>query len=77
MGYMGFHINESCTPLFPIGLYKTESDFIVTSVKTGRGRGMLVVAVTIADAYPFLAFTDLTSHLEHIGIGFLWLHCAI
>ena len=28
------------------------------------------------DAYPFLAFSDLTCHVEDTGIGFFWLHCA-
>ena len=28
------------------------------------------------DAYPFLAFSDLTCHLEDMGIGALLLHCA-
>ena len=37
---------------------------------------MLVVAVISADAYPFLAFQDLTCHLEDTGIGVFWLHCA-
>ena len=37
---------------------------------------MLVVAVTSVDAYPFLAFSDLTCHLEDTGIVFLWLHCV-
>ena len=32
---------------------------------------MLVVAVISIDAYPFLAFSDLTSHFEDTGIGFL------
>ena len=56
-------------PSFPIGLVKTESGFIVWSVETGLGRWMLVVAVISADAYPFLAFSDLTCHLEDTGIG--------
>ena len=37
---------------------------------------MLVVAVISVDAYPFLAFSDLTCHLEDTGIGVFWLHCA-
>ena len=38
---------------------------------------MLVVAVIIVDAHPFLAFSDLTCHLEEdTGIGVFWLHCA-
>ena len=37
---------------------------------------MLVVAVISVDAYLFLAFLDLTCHLEDTGIGVFWLHCA-
>ena len=37
---------------------------------------MLVVAMISDDAYPFLVFSDLTRHLEDMGIGVLWLHCA-
>ena len=29
------------------------------------------------DAYPFLAFSDLTYHLEDTEIGVSWLRCAI
>ena len=43
-------------PSFLIGLVKTESGFIVTSVETGLGKGAVVVAVISVDAYPFLAF---------------------
>ena len=71
-----FYINQLCTPSFPIGLVKTESGFIVTSVETGLGRGTLVVAVISVDAYPLLALSDLTCHLEDMGIGVFWLHCA-
>ena len=28
------------------------------------------------DAYPFLAFSDLTCHLQDTGIGVFWLNCA-
>ena len=28
------------------------------------------------DAYPFLAFSDLTCHVEDTGIGVFWLYCA-
>ena len=35
-----------------------------------------MVAVISVDAYPFLAFSDLTCHLGHTGIGVFWLHCA-
>ena len=61
---------------FPIGLVKTESGFIIGSAETGFGRKLLVVAVISVDAYPFLAFTDLTCHLEDTGVGVFWLHCA-
>ena len=43
-------------PIFPIGLIKTESDFIVRSVETDFERWTQVVAVISVDAYPFLAF---------------------
>ena len=32
-----------------------------------------MVAVISVDAYPFLAFSDLTCHLEDTGIGVFWL----
>ena len=64
-----FYTNQLLTLSFLIGLVKTESDFIVRSVETGLGRGTLMVAVISADAYPFLAFSDLTCHLEDLGIG--------
>ena len=35
---------------------------------------MLVVAAISVDAYPFLAFSDLTSHFEDTGIGVFWWH---
>ena len=35
-----------------------------------------MVVVISVDAYPFLAFSDLTCHLEDMGIGLFWLHCA-
>ena len=71
-----FYIDQLHTPSFPIRLVKTESGFIVRSIETGLGRWMLVVAVISVDAYPFLAFSDLTCHLEDTGIGVFWLHCA-
>ena len=37
---------------------------------------MLVVVVISVDAYPFLAFSDLTYHLEDIEISIFLLHCA-
>ena len=64
-----FYINQLCTPSFPIGLVKTETGFVVRSVETGLGRRTLVVAVISVDAYPFLAFPDLTRHLTYTGIG--------
>ena len=57
------YTDQSCTPSFPIGLVKTEFDFIVRSVETGLGGWMLMVAVISVDLYPFLAFWDLTCHL--------------
>ena len=63
-------------PSFPIGLVKTEYDFIVRSVETGLGKRMLVVAAIGVGAYPFLAYSDLTSHLEDTGISVFCLHCA-
>ena len=73
---MFYYIDQPRTPSFPVGLVKTKSDFIVRSVETGLGRRILVVAVISVDAYPFLAFSDLTFHLEDTGIGVFWLHCA-
>ena len=35
-----------------------------------------MVAVISVDAYPFLAFSNLTCHLEDMGIGVFRLHCA-
>ena len=74
---MFYYINHPYTPSFPVGLVKTESDFIVRSVETGLLRWKLVVAVVSVEAYPFLAFSDLTCHLENTGIGIFWLHCAV
>ena len=71
-----FYIHQLQTQSFPIELVKTESGFIVTSVETGLGRWTLAVAVISVDAYPFLAFSDLTCHLEDTGVGVFWLHCA-
>ena len=71
-----FYIDQLRTPSFPIGLIRTESGSIVRSVETGLGRWTLVVAVISVDAYPFLAFSDLTCHLEDTGISVFRLHCA-
>ena len=68
------YIDQLCTPSFLIGLVKTESGFIARSVETGLVIWMIVVAVISVDAYPFLAFKDLTCHLEDTGRGVLWLH---
>ena len=62
-------------PSFPTGLVKTESGF-VRFVETGLGRWMVVVAVISNDDFSFLAFSELTSHLEDTGIGVFWLHYA-
>ena len=73
---MFYYITQPCTQSFPPGLVKTESGFIVRSVETGLGRGMLVIAVISVNAYYFLFFPGLTCHLEDTGIGVFWLHCA-
>ena len=65
------------TPSFPNGLVKSKSNFIVRSVETGIEIWTLVVAVISADVYPFLAFLDLTCHLEDTELGVFWLHCAV
>ena len=62
---------------FPIGLVKTESDFIIRSFETKLERWMLMIVVIIVDAYLFLSFSYLTCHLENTGIGAFWLHCAV
>ena len=40
-----YYINQLSNPSFPVGLVKTESDFVVRSAETGLGRWMLLVAV--------------------------------
>ena len=35
-----------------------------------------MVDVISVDAYPFLAFSDLTCHVEDTGIDVFWLQCA-
>ena len=35
-----------------------------------------MVALISVDGYPILALSDLTCHLEDIGIGVFELHCA-
>ena len=64
-----FYIDQLRTLSIPTGLVKTKSDFIVRSVETGLGKWMLVIAVISVNAYLFLAFSDLTYHLEDMGIG--------
>ena len=71
-----FYIDQLRTPSFPTGFVKTESGFTVRSVETVLGRWTLVVAVISVNVYPFLAFSDLTYHLEDTGIGVFWLHSA-
>ena len=64
---MIYCIDQPRTPPFPIGLVKTESDFIVRSVKIGLERWSLVVALIrwlVLMVILFLAFSDLTCHLE-------------
>ena len=71
-----FNIDQFCTLSFPIALVKTESGFIAKSVEIGLGRWALVVAVISVNAYPYLAFSDLTCHLKDRGIGVFWLYGA-
>ena len=66
---MFYYIDQLHTPSFPAGLVNTKSDFIVRSVDIGLGRWTLVVAVITVDAYPFLAFSGLTCHLEDTEVG--------
>ena len=66
---MFYYIYQPHTPSFPVWLVKTKSHFIFRSVETGLGRWTLVVAVITVDAYPFLAFPDLTCHLQDMRIG--------
>ena len=71
-----FYTDQLHTPSFPIGLVKTDSGFIVRLVEIGLGRWTVVVAVISNDDFSFLAFSELTSHLEDTGIGVFWLHYA-
>ena len=48
---MFYYIDQPHNTSIPVGLVKTESDFIVRSVETGLGRWTLVVAVISVDAY--------------------------
>ena len=59
-----FYIDQLRTSSFLIGLVKTEAGFIVRAVETSLGIWKLVVAVISIDAYPFLAFSDLTCYLD-------------
>ena len=63
-------INQSPIPSFLIGLFKTESGVIVRSFETGLGRWTQVAAMVSIDAYPFLAFSNLTSLFENTWIVF-------
>ena len=73
-----FTTSTSLAPhIFLLGwLGQTDSDFIVRWVKTALREWPLVVAVISVDAYPFLAFPDLTCHLEGTGINVFWWHYA-
>ena len=73
---MFYYADQLRTPYFPIRLVKTKSDFIVGWVETVLGKWRPAVAVISYDAYPFLAFSDLTCHPENTGIGVFWLHYA-
>ena len=68
---MFYYIDQPRTPSFPIGLVKTESDFLVRSVEPGLGRWNLVVAVISVWYLSIFGFLrpNLTSHLDDTGIG--------
>ena len=69
-----FIASTSIAPNFlPIGLVETESDFIDRSVEADLGRWRFVIAVISVDAYHFLAFSDLTCHLQDTRMGVFWL----
>ena len=53
---MFYYINQPCTPSFPIGLVKTESDFIVRSIETGLGKSMLVVVLITLWIQEYVSF---------------------
>ena len=74
---MFYYIDQLRGPPFPIWLVKTKSDFIFGSAETSLGKWTLVVAVIIVDAYPYLASSDLTCHIEDTGIGVFCLHCFV
>ena len=71
-----FYFDQLHTPFFPIDLVKIECGLIIRSFETDLGRSVLLVALISVDAYPFLAFSDLTCHLEDTGIRVFWLHTA-
>ena len=73
---MFYYVDEPRSIFLLIGLIKTESDVFVRSVETSLGRWTLVVAVISVDAYPFLAFSDLTCLFKDTGIVVFWLLCA-
>ena len=73
--FLQVYFNQSRNPTFSY-CFGENWIWIVISFETGLGRWMMVVAVISVDAYPFLAFSDLTCHLEDAAIGGFWLHCA-
>ena len=71
-----FYIDQLRTLSFPMGWLKLDSALLLDQYRLKLGRWKLVVTVISINAYPFLAFSDLTCHLEDTGIGIFWLHCA-
>ena len=67
-----YYIDLPCTPSFPVGLFKTKSDFVL-SVEPGLGRWTLTVAVISVHAYRFTAFSDMTCYSDITGIGVFWM----
>ena len=64
---MFHHNNQLCTPSFPIGLVKTEFDFIVRSVKADLGRWTPMVAMIAVDANAFSNLQKFIKKLIHIN----------
>ena len=62
-------ITSHCTLSYPVGLIKTEPK----SLDQPR---LTVVVVSNVVAHCFMAFSDLTCHLEDTRIGVFWLHSA-
>ena len=72
---MGFIAFESGVFTLPLDYYSEQLEQL-NGLKRLEQSKTLVVAVFSVDAYPFLAFSDPTYHLEDTGIGVFLLNCA-